>query len=712
MATAHPKNAWQAMLRPRSVAVIGASDRVGSVGAALMSNIAGSGFDGVILPVNPKRTSVAGRPALRCIGDASRPVDLAIICTPAPTVPDLVRQCGEAGVGGVVVVSACFREAGASGVELEHRVRAELDRFPQMRLIGPNCVGLIVPSLRLNASFARGDARPGNVALLSQSGALCTALLGWARDEGIGFSYFISVGNMLDVGFGDLLDFLADDEATRSVVLYIEAITDAQRFLPAARRCTARKPVIAYKAGCNQASARAAASHTGAMAGEDAVYEAAFESVGIVRVRRLDDLLATAELLGRRCWPAGPRMGIVTNAGGPGVIATDALIGGKGELARLSAETMAALDAFLPPHWSHANPVDVIGDASADRFAAAVETVLADPGVDGVVAIVTPQTMIDTVEAGRAVAIVGAKSAKPILAVWMGGQIVGEGERVLQSAGIPTYATPEQAVDTFLHLATYARHLAAHAMESPAESSDTSAGYPRELVAMLEGRCGILGEADSKAVLAGCGLRTVATRLVRSVEEAVAVARELGYPIAMKVRSPQITHKSDVGGVKLDLRNDAEVAAAFHGIEASLVRFNPAAAFEGVTLEPMLDRSAGVELIIGAKRDATFGPIVLVGAGGTTAEVLHDRAIGLAPVSEKEARQLLGRLRIAPLLGPFRGRAALNTDAAAAAIVGMSRLIAEHTAVLEADANPVLVTPQDAVLLDARIVVGDGAKKC
>lgn len=364
------------MVRPRSVAVIGATDRAGSVGAAVMTNLLESGFRGDVVPVYPNRASVAGRPTVSHIGDAASrhtPIDLAIICTPAPTVPEVVRQCGEAGVRGLAVLSAGFRECGAEGAQLERRVRAELDRFPGMRLIGPNCVGLLVPGIGLNASFAHGGARPGGVALLSHSGALCTALLGWARDEGIGFSHFVSVGNMLDVGFGDLLDYLADDTETTSIVLYAEAITDAERFLAAAKRCTAKKPIIANKAGCNRASARAATSHTGAMAGEDAVYDAAFEEAGIIRVRRLDDLLGTAELLGRRRWPAGPRLAIVTNAGGPGVIATDALVAGKGELAQLSRATTSALDTILPPHWSHANPVDVIGDAPPRRLAGAVD---------------------------------------------------------------------------------------------------------------------------------------------------------------------------------------------------------------------------------------------------------------------------------------------------------------------------------------------------
>ena len=695
------------LLRPRSVAVIGASERPGSVGGTVLQNLIEGGFRGSIVPVNPKWKTVHGRPAVARIADISGPVDLAVICTPASTVASLVRECGEAGVGGLLILSAGFRETGSGGLALEHAVREELARWPQMRTIGPNCLGLLTPALGLNASFAHGGARAGGVAFLSQSGALCTAFMGWARDEDIGFSHFLSVGNMLDVGFGDLLDYLADDRETTSVVLYVEAITDAERFLAAAGRCTAKKPVIAYKAGRNRSGARAAASHTGAMAGDDAVYDAAFEKAGVIRVRRLDDLLATAELLGRRRWPAGPRLVIVTNAGGPGVIATDALMSGNGELAQLSEGATAALDSILPPHWSHANPVDVIGDATAERLAAAVEAVMDDPGVDGIMTIVTPQAMIDTAEAARSVAAAASKSRKPVLAVWMGGDMVREGTQLLQSSGVPTYATPEQGVEAFLHLAAHARHLASRGPECRIDTpvAPVAARERAQAESILKGRYGILGVADSRSLLSHYGLQSVKSHPARSRDEAVAVARRLGYPVVLKVLSPAITHKTDVGGVRLDLRTDEHVALAFEGILQSVARCKPEATVEGVTVESMLDRSQGVELILGAKRDAIFGPIVLVGAGGTAAEVLADWAIGLAPISVEGAHRLLNRLKIAPLLGAFRGRQALNWNAVITAMVGVSRLIADHPSVAEVDANPVLVTPDDALVLDARVVL-------
>lgn len=698
-----------AILGPRSIAVIGATERSGSVGSAVMRNVLDGGFSGPIVPVNRHRTKVFGEPAYPRIGDSPTPVDLAVICTPASGVAGVVRECGEAGVRGIVILSAGFRETGVRGIELERCVRAELDRFPRMRVLGPNCVGVIVPSRGINASFARTGVKPGGVALLSQSGALCTALLGWAQDEGIGFSHFVSVGNMLDVGFGDLLDHLAGDAQTSAIVLYLEAIKDGERFLAAARRCTAHKPVIAYKAGRDAAGARAAASHTGAMAGEDAVYQAAFDEVGIVRVDRLDALLATAELLGRRCRPTGPRLAIVTNAGGPGVIATDALVRGKGVLADLSDATLDALSAFLPGHWSHANPVDVIGDAPPERLASAVNVVLGDPAVDAVVTIVTPQSMIDTTAAARSVAAAAAGSEKPMLAVWMGGSLVREGTELLQAAHIPAYGTPEQAIEAFLHLAAHSKYARDEAsrVESAGSPPTTTTSERQAAAERLVGdRQGALGEADSKALLSLYGVATVETHVARSRGGAVASAARIGYPVALKVISPQVTHKTDVGGVVLDVRSDEEAAAAFDRIHRSVSSHRPAATIEGVTVQRMLDRSEGVELIVGVKRDATFGPVVLVGAGGTAAEVLGDRAIGLAPVDKDRARQLLSALRIAPLFDAFRGRPAVNMDALADLVAGMSTLIAEAPGVIEAEANPVLVTPGEAVALDGRVITG------
>jgi acetyltransferase len=687
--------------------VIGAGERPGSLGGAVVRNLLESGFSGPVVPVNPKWATVHGMPAVPRVAAAGE-IDLAVICTPAATVPGLVRECGEAGVEGVLVLSAGFREIGAAGAALEASLRTELDRYPGTRMIGPNCLGLIVPSIGLNATFARTTAKPGGIALLSQSGALCASMLAWAQDQGTGFSHFVSVGNMVDVGFGDLLDSMADDPETTAVVLYIEAVRDADRFLAAAGRCTARKPVIAFKAGRHPAAAKAAASHTGAMAGEDAVYEAAFDEVGIVRVKQLDELLGIAQLLGagRHPAPPGSRLAIVTNAGGPGVIAADALLDGHGELAQLSDLTIAALNSGLPAHWSHGNPVDVIGDAGPDRLETALGHVLQDDGVDAALVIVTPQATIDTTSAAWAVSACASRQTKPVLSAWMVGAGDSEGLAALRYGGVPTYATPEQAVRAFLYLAEDARRRARRV--EPAYDRAASGPDPRggpRAADLLAGLTGTLGECESKEVLAACGISVLPTVVAGTADAAVRAARAAGYPVVLKVVSPGFTHKTDIGGVALDVRDDLEAAAAFERIGKSLRSKCPGAAFAGVTVQRMLDGAGGIELIVGAKRDPTFGPVVMVGAGGTTAEVFGDRAIGLAPITTEGARRLLERLRIAPLLGAFRGRGALDIEAAAAAIVGMSRLIVECPKVAEADANPVLVTPEGATILDARIII-------
>lgn len=698
-----------AILEPRSIAVIGATERPGSVGAAVMRNLKEGGFGGSLTPVNPKRREVLGLAAYPHVADVPGQPDLAVICTPARTVPGLVRECGMAGVGGLLILSAGFREIGGAGTELERAVQAELAKFPGMRAVGPNCLGLIVPSRNLNASFARRACVAGGVAILSQSGALCTAMLEWARDEGIGFSHFVSVGNMTDVGFAELLDYLADEPQTKSVVLYIEAVTDGRRFLAAAKRCAARKPVVAFKAGRHPAAAKAAASHTGAMAGEDAVYQAAFDEAGIVRVERLEDLLGTAQLLGRGRRLLGSRLAIVTNAGGPGVIATDALLQGGGRLATLSAETMTSLNSLLPDHWSHANPVDVIGDAGPERLAGALDLVLQDGGVDAALVIVTPQAMIDTAAAAWAVSAVAGRRSKPVLAAWMTGSEDQEALAALRLAGIAPYTTPEQAVDAFLYLSKHAQLPAVANELHRGEGAGGPIGAECRQVAVdriAGGRFGTLDEERSKALLSAYGISVTRSVIARTAEEAVDASKDFGYPVVLKVVSPQVSHKTEVGGVVLDLRTAEAVIAAFDQIRESLRRARPEAAFEGVTVQPMIDRSQGVELIVGARRDLTFGPIVLVGAGGTSAEVLADRAVGLAPLSLDAARRLIDSLRIRPLLGEFRGRPALNIDAAADVVVRMSRLIADRSAVRDAEANPVLLTTSGATALDARVVLG------
>lgn len=695
------------VLEPRSIALIGASERSGSVGAAIMRNLMSAGFSGRIFPINPRRSSILGLRSWNHVTDVLEPIDLAIICTPASTVPDLARECGAAGVGGLLIITAGFREAGPEGSHLESALKTELARFPAMRTLGPNCVGLMVPRLNLNATFAQISASKGNIALLSQSGALCTAMLGWAQDEGIGFSHFISMGNMLDVGFDDLLDYVADRPETDAIVMYMESITHPHRFISAAKRCT--KPIIVYKAGRMAAGAKAATSHTGAMAGEDAVYQAAFDEAGIIRVNRFDDLFATAELLARGCRPRGKRLAIVTNAGGPGVIATDILISKGGELASLSPATLQSLHKVLPACWSHGNPVDVIGDADAERLASATDCVIHDSETDGVLVIITPQAMIDSALAAKKIAALAKHTRMPVLASWMGGSMMRDAINILQSSSVSTFPDPEQAIVAFMHLAEHScrQDALASAETGISHIDQLSAEAPLAAQRILRNRTGCLGEIDSKALLSLYGIPVLKTIAATSVMEALEASRSLGYPVAMKILSPQISHKSDVGGVRLDLRSPEEVTRTFMHIRESLAVKRPDATFAGVTIQTMVDTLRGIELIVGARRDATFGPIVLIGAGGVAAEIHADRAIAMAPTSPDRVLQLIQSLRIAPLLSEFRGRPALDVSALVGIVVRLSRLIAELPQVSEVEANPLLVEPSGAIALDARVILHD-----
>jgi len=700
-----PSRTLERALRPRSLAMIGATDRPGSVGAAVTTNLLEAGFHGPIYLINPARRTVFGRPALPDVSSCPEQVDLAVLCTPAPTIPGLIEACAESGVGGAAILSAGFREAGPEGALLESRVRRALSRRPDMRAIGPNCLGLIVPSIGLNASFARGGAPAGRIAVLSQSGALCSALLAWAGEQRIGFSHFVSVGNMADAGFADFVEYLAADEGTTSIVLYVESITEGRRFVEAARRCTARKPIIVLKAGRYAQSARAAHSHTGAMAGEDAVYDAAFRSAGVIRIDRLADMLSTAELLGQQRWPRGPRLGIVTNAGGPGVIATDALLAGGGTLARLSQRAMDSLNAVLPSSWSHGNPIDVLGDGGPDRIGSALRTALEEDGIDAVLIIIAPQAMTDLAAIARAITAAAGSSEKPVIASLMGSVPQREARELLRAAGISLHETPERAVDAFLHLAAHARR--AESIRRSGESPQTTIAPESTAASALlpQGTApAVLSELLSNEVLRRAGIRTTAIRLARTRDEALEVAQALGGAVAMKVQSPDVTHKSDAGGVRLRLIGDEQVGRAFDEIVRDVAKAVPTARIEGVTLAPMIDVEQGAEFIVGARRDPIFGPIVLVGAGGRNAEVLGDCAIGLAPLTSAEANALVYSLRTARLLALWRGRPALASDALIDVILRIGALIVADDRIEDVEANPVFVGPGGAVALDARIV--------
>ena len=697
------------IFNPKRIALVGVTQNPNSVGGKVLSNLVGGGFNGVVYPVNPGHEAVLGIHCHPDVASLPRTPDLAVICSPAEQVPAQVAACGEAGIRGVIIVSAGFKETGEAGRALERRIVEEKARFAGMRILGPNCLGILVPRLNLNASFAPSMPSSGAIAFISQSGALCSSVLDWALEGRIGFSYFVSVGNALDVDFGDLIDYFGQDEHTRSIILYIESISHARSFMTAARAFARQKPIIAFKAGRFPASAQVAASHTGAMASEDAVFDAAFQRTGIARVSDLGDVFDCAALIGRGKVPRGARLGIVTNAGGPGVIAADALIAERGELARLSPETMAALDEALPPPWSHANPVDVLGDANPKRIEKAVGIVLADPGVDAVLAIVTPQAMTNPAGAARVLGKASQQAHKPVLAAWLGGRAMREGLPILVDAGVAAYPTPEQAVRSFMTLVAYARNLET-LYETPKDVAiqfpyDRAEAKRRFVAERLAGGAGVLGEDVSKELIASYGIPVAAPLLAASADEAVEVAGRIGYPVVLKVRSPDITHKTDVGGVLLDLDGPEMVAAAFATIERNARARRPDARLEGVTVQKMVRARESLELILGIKRDPVFGTVMMAGMGGVGAELLGDRGLGFPPLNERLAKRMLESLRMWPLFTGYRGRAPVAVDQLVEVLIRLSYLAADWPEVVELDINPLLVTPSEVVALDARVVV-------
>jgi acetyltransferase len=699
-----------ALFNPRCVAVIGASERAGSVGRTLLWNLLRSPFGGTVYPVNPRRHSVLGVHCFASVAEVPEPVDLAVIATPAPGVPEVVAACVAAGVRAAIVISAGFREVGPEGEALEGRLRDAL-RGSGMRLLGPNCLGLMNPRIGLNASFAPSQAEAGHVGFLSQSGAICTAVLDWSRRQKVGFSAFVSMGSMLDVGWGDLITELGDDPATRSIVIYMEAIGDARSFLSAAREVALTKPIVLIKGGRSAEAARAAASHTGALAGSDAVLEAALRRCGVLRVERLSDLFDLAELLAKQpSRPAGPRLAILTNAGGPGVLATDALVLSGGELASLDPATVAALDAVLPPHWSRSNPIDILGDADPERYGRAIDIALADPNSDGLLVILTPQAMTDPTATAMRLRELAARSSKPLVASWMGGEEVAAGEDLLNQAGIATNDYPDAAARLFTALWRYSYNLRG-IYETPAlvpEQGATGEGVAVLQRAQAQGR-ELLSEVEAKQVLASAGIPVVETRQAGSAEEAVAAADAIGYPVVLKLHSATITHKSDVGGVRLDLAGPEAVADAYRAMAAAVTERCGPEAFGGVSVQPMVSRHTGIELIVGSSLDAQFGPVILFGSGGTLVEVQHDSAVALPPLNTTLARRLMEQTRVYRALQGVRGGPPADLAALEQLLVRLSQLVLEQPAIREIDINPLLVLPSDSqrplVALDARILI-------
>ncbi|MBI4585251.1 MAG: bifunctional acetate--CoA ligase family protein/GNAT family N-acetyltransferase [Planctomycetes bacterium] len=700
----------KAIFEPETVAVIGATEKEGSVGRTLLWNLISHPFGGTVFPVNPKRGSVMGIKAYPRVSAVPEPVDLAVIVTPAPSVPELIAECVKAGVQGAIIISAGFKEHGAEGAELERRVLEESRRGP-IRIIGPNCLGVMNPILGLNATFAGAIAKPGNVGFISQSGALCTAVLDWSLVHNVGFSAFVSIGSMLDIGWGDLIDYLGQDPKTQSIVIYMESIGDARSFLSAAREVALTKPIIVIKAGRTDAASKAAASHTGALTGSNEVLDAAFRRCGVLRVDNISDLFYMSEVLAKQPRPKGPKLTILTNAGGPGVLATDTLITGGGKLAELSEETFKALDRILPAHWSHNNPVDILGDAAPQRYAEALEIVAGDPNTDGTLVILTPQAMTDPTQTAEALKSSSKLREKPVLASWMGGADVARGVLVLDQADIPTFNYPDVAARVFNYMWKYSRNI--HALyETPSLAADTADGALRqaraeELInqARSVGR-NLLTEFESKSVLASYDIPTVDTRIASTEEAAAAAAHGIGYPVVVKIHSETITHKTDIGGVYLDLRDEEDVRKAYRSIESSVRKKLGAGHFQGVTVQPML-RHEGYEIILGSSIDPQFGPVILFGTGGQLVEVFKDWALALPPLNTTLARRLMEQTRIHEALKGVRGRAPVNLAALGQLVVRFSQLVVEQRWIKEIDINPLLASPQGIVALDARILLHD-----
>jgi len=680
---------------------VGASDTEGSVGRAILSNLVEGGFEGPVYPVNLRRTRVHGLQAWKRIRDLPRVPDLVVICTPAPTVPGIVREAGVAGVRAAVVITAGFQEAGET---LESEM-LEAAGEHGLRLLGPNSVGLIIPRLGLNASFAPSGARPGNVAFVTQSGALATAVLEWASEREIGFSCFLSMGNCLDVDIGDVIDHLGSDSRTRSILLYMESLADGRKFMSAARAAARNKPLIIVKAGRVPEGAKAAASHTGALAGSDEVYDAAIRRAGALRVFGIEDLFGTAEVLARARSVLGERLAILTNGGGPGILTTDALVKAGGRLAALSEHTLEQLDEILPSNWPRSNPVDIIGDATVDRYEKALAVIVEDKGVDGVLVVHAPTAITPSPEMARKLADSAKGAPKPVFGCWLGGASAREASRSFAQAGLPGFTSPEEAIAAFLRMQDYRANQQA-LMETP-EEIPTSASIDGQAVtgilenAQSEGRRW-LSEVEAKQVLSAYGIPVVETRIARDTDEAVAIARKVGFPVALKVLSPDITHKSDVGGVVLDLETPEAVASAADGI-ASRVKRHPDARLDGFTVQAMARRPGAHELIVGTSTDPIFGPVVLFGHGGTGVEVIGDTAIGLTPLNMSLARHLVDRTRVSRLLAGFRHHPAARVDLICDVLVRISRLIIELDSIESVDVNPLLADDSGVIALDARM---------
>ncbi len=700
----HQSQPMDVFFSPRTVAVLGAAESAGSIGRTVLWNLVTNPFGGTVFPINPECSSVLGVKAYPRISEAPEKVDLAVLATPPETVPDLISECVDSGVKGAIILTAGFKEIGPAGLQLEEQVLMNARRGA-MRIIGPNCLGVMSPLTGLNATFAVGMAKAGNVAFISQSGALCTAVLDWSLRELVGFSCFISTGSMVDVGWGELITHLGNDQKTRSILIYMESIGDARSFLSAAREVALSKPIIVIKAGRTEAAVKAAATHTGSLTESDEVLDAVFRRVGMLRVNNISDLFDMAEVLAKQPWPKGPRLAIITNAGGPGVIATDALISSGGEIAILSNDSMDRLDKLLPRHWSHSNPVDILGDASPERYVSSVEIAAKDPNNDGVLVILTPQANTDSARTAEQLKPLARLDGKPILASWMGGANVADGVSILNRNNIPTFAYPDRAVRAFNYMWRYTYNLRG-LYETPILPPSLDAVRDRALAEDLiqnarSSGWTLLNELESKKILETYAIPTVETRMAYEEKEVVTASEEIGYPVVLKLASNIIAHKNQAVGVQLNLADAKAVREAYRKIRLTVdENFGPEH-FQGVTVQPMI-RYDGFDIIIGSSIDPQFGPVLLFGSGGRLIDVQKDRALALPPLNTTLARRVMEQTKIYSAL---KNRPNIDQNALEQILVLFSHLVVEQRWIKEIDINPLLVSSEGILALDARIVV-------
>jgi acetyltransferase len=692
---------------PKTIAVIGASNREGTVGYALIKNLIGSGFKGTVYPINFKNKSIYGVRSYPSLKDTRDNIDLAVIATPAQTVPDIIKECGEYGVGGIVVISAGFMEAGEKGQEMGNYIREMAEKY-NMRIIGPNCLGFIKPSIKLNVSFANKMAKPGKIAFISQSGALCTAILDWSVEQNVGFSHFVSIGSMVDVGFHDLIDYFGQDPNTNSIVIYMESLTNARKFLSAARAFARTKPIIVLKAGKSDAGAKVALSHTGTLAGNDTAFDAAFKRAGIISVDTIEELFNAAQALAMQPRPQGNRLAIVTNAGGPGVLATDHLIKLGGRLAELSDQTMGKLDEALPPMWSHGNPVDVLGDAGHDRYGVAAKVCLEDPEVDGLLVVLTPQAMTDAAEIAKEMVVIAKKTKKPVLASWMGEADVREGRDILEEGNIPVFRIPENAVKTFMNMYKYTRSIET-LYETPATIPHQFKPNTEKNKKLLDGIINekrfVLTEDEAKALLKNYDIPVTKNTVAKSAEDAAKKAAEIGFPVVMKIASPDITHKTDTGGVVLNITSKKDASSTYKKIVDAAKKAKPKANITGVLIEEMVSKK--YEIIIGSKKDPIFGPIIVFGMGGVAVEVFKDLNVGLPPLNMALAMRLIEDTKIYRLLKGYRGMEGTDIKAIQFLLYKFAYLVMDFPEIKEIDINPFVVDEEGGVVIDAKVILDE-----